>query len=72
MADNLFTVGEAAEKLGCHPGTLRNYDRFDIFKPERTAGGIRLYSIGLIAKIRYYREQRASRWSKSQEVKTGG
>lgn len=43
--DNFYTVSEAAEKLGLAPKTLRRWEDAGRFRPQRTVGGQRRYSV---------------------------
>ena len=40
----VYTIHVAAELLGCHPRTLRIYEKIGIIHPARTAKKYRLYS----------------------------
>jgi excisionase family DNA binding protein len=39
-----YKIGEAAEYLGVHRATLRNWDHSGVLKPKRTATGYRMYT----------------------------
>lgn len=38
-----FSIGIAAERIGIHPQTLREYERKGLVMPHRTSGGARRY-----------------------------
>jgi MerR family transcriptional regulator/heat shock protein HspR len=40
----VYTIGVAAELLGCHPRTLRIYEEVGLIRPKRTKKNYRLYS----------------------------
>lgn len=40
----VFTVAVAAELVGVHSQTLRNYEKIELLVPQRTQGGARRYS----------------------------
>ncbi len=42
--EGVYVISVAAELLGCHPQTLRGYERQGLLNPTRTPGGTRLYS----------------------------
>lgn len=48
----VFPIAVAAELAGMHPQTLRQYDRLGLVVPERTAGRVRRYSLGDVARLR--------------------
>ncbi|MEO9897767.1 MAG: helix-turn-helix domain-containing protein [Paracoccaceae bacterium] len=55
----MFTIGKASEQSGVNIETIRYYEREGIVpKPERSAGGRRLYSTDGIAKLRFVRRCR--------------
>ncbi|WP_415404046.1 MerR family transcriptional regulator [Tateyamaria sp. SN3-11] len=55
----MFTIGKASEQSGVNIETIRYYERAAIVpKPERSAGGRRLYSSDEIAKLRFVRRCR--------------
>ncbi|MCD4818074.1 MAG: MerR family transcriptional regulator [Candidatus Cloacimonetes bacterium] len=39
-----YLIGETAKKLSIHDQTIRNYERNNLIKPERTENGIRLFT----------------------------
>jgi DNA-binding transcriptional MerR regulator len=45
MTRNGFSIGRAAELVGCSPGTLRSYDRRGLVTPDRDELGHRIYSV---------------------------
>ena len=50
----VYVISVAAELAGCHPQTLRIYERKGLVQPARTGGGSRRYSeadIELLQKI---------------------
>ncbi len=50
----VYVISVAAELAGCHPQTLRIYERKGLVRPARTGGGSRRYSeadIELLRKI---------------------
>jgi DNA-binding transcriptional MerR regulator len=44
MAEELFLISVAAQRLGLHPQTLRKYERLGLVQPTRTMGSMRVYS----------------------------
>jgi MerR family transcriptional regulator/heat shock protein HspR len=40
----IYMISVAAELVGVHPQTLRQYEDKGLVRPKRTAGGTRLYS----------------------------
>ena len=60
MADErerpVYTMQVAAELLGAHPQTLRNYERAGLVRPRRSGGNQRLYSGGDIARLGHLRD----------------
>ena len=50
-----YTTGRAAEALGVRQAFLRSLDAADVVRPQRTAGGRRLYTrrqLALAARVR--------------------
>ncbi len=66
MADNnqpndfstraVYVISVAAELAGCHPQTLRIYERKGLLEPARTGGGSRRYSDQDIADLQRIQE----------------
>lgn len=56
----LYGISVAAELTGCTPETLRLYERRDLIKPARTAGGTRRYTDDDIRRIRRITELAAT------------
>ncbi len=52
QARPVYKIGEAAERLGTTPRTLRFYEEQGMLNPFRTARGTRLYSEDDIARLR--------------------
>jgi MerR family transcriptional regulator/heat shock protein HspR len=50
--DPVFAIAIAAELAGMHPQTLRQYDRLELVRPQRTAGQSRRYSMRDIVQLR--------------------
>jgi MerR family transcriptional regulator/heat shock protein HspR len=48
----VYVISVAAELVGMHPQTLRNYERSGLLDPSRTRGGSRRFSDDDIAKLR--------------------
>lgn len=48
----LYVISVAAELVGMHPQTLRNYERTGLLRPSRTRGGSRRFSDEDIAQLR--------------------
>jgi MerR family transcriptional regulator/heat shock protein HspR len=48
----VYVISVAAELVGMHPQTLRNYERTGLFRPSRTRGGSRRFSDEDIAALR--------------------
>jgi len=56
-----LSIGEVCRLTGIRPGTLRNWEeRYGLLKPERTAGGTRLYSRQDVERIREIQALRRS------------
>lgn len=47
-----YVISVAAQLVGMHPQTLRNYERTGLFRPSRTSGGSRRFSDEDIAQLR--------------------
>ncbi len=47
----VYVISVAAELAGCHPQTLRIYERKGLVRPARTTGGSRRYSEADIAHL---------------------
>ena len=47
----VYVISVAAELAGCHPQTLRIYERKGLVEPARTGGGSRRYSDEDIAQL---------------------
>ena len=47
-----YTISVAAELVGMHPQTLRMYESKGLVRPQRTAGGTRLYSESDVERLR--------------------
>jgi MerR family transcriptional regulator/heat shock protein HspR len=50
--DDPSTPFVAAQLLGMHPQTLRQYDRLGLVSPDRTSGRTRLYSMRDVLRLR--------------------
>ena len=50
--DALYTVSVAAQLVGMHAQTLRQYDRLGLVSPRRTSGRGRRYTAGDVQKLR--------------------
>jgi MerR family transcriptional regulator/heat shock protein HspR len=48
----VYVISVAAQLVGMHPQTLRNYERTGLFRPSRTSGGSRRFSDEDIAQLR--------------------
>lgn len=55
----VYVISVAAELVGMHPQTLRNYERSGLLDPSRTRGGSRRFSEHDIAQLRRIQELRA-------------
>ncbi len=51
MVEAVYVISVAAELAGCHPQTLRIYERKGLVQPARTGGGSRRYSDSDIAQL---------------------
>ena len=47
-----YMISVAAELVGMHPQTLRIYEQKGLIRPNRTAGGTRLYSDSDLERLR--------------------
>jgi MerR family transcriptional regulator, heat shock protein HspR len=52
MAEELFLISVAAQRLGLHPQTLRKYERLGLVQPSRTIGSMRVYSADELERLR--------------------
>jgi MerR family transcriptional regulator/heat shock protein HspR len=52
----VYVISVAAELVGMHPQTLRNYERSGLLDPTRTRGGSRRFSDDDIALLRRIQE----------------
>jgi MerR family transcriptional regulator/heat shock protein HspR len=52
----VYVISVAAELAGCHPQTLRIYERKGLVAPARTGGGSRRYSDDDIAQLQRIQE----------------
>ncbi|MDX1450046.1 MAG: helix-turn-helix transcriptional regulator [Acidimicrobiia bacterium] len=52
----VYVISVAAELAGCHPQTLRIYERKGLVEPARTGGGSRRYSDQDIADLQRIQE----------------
>lgn len=52
----VYVISVAAELAGCHPQTLRIYERKGLLEPARTGGGSRRYSDEDIAHLQHIQE----------------
>jgi MerR family transcriptional regulator/heat shock protein HspR len=50
--DPIYVISIAARLVGMHQQSLRYYERAGLVRPQRTQGGIRMYSNADIQKIR--------------------
>jgi len=48
----IYMISVAAELVGVHPQTLRQYEDKGLVRPKRTPGGTRLYSEADIERLR--------------------
>jgi MerR family transcriptional regulator/heat shock protein HspR len=48
----VYVISVAAELVGMHPQTLRNYERNGLLDPSRTRGGSRRFSDADLAQLR--------------------
>lgn len=48
----VYVISVAAELVGVHAQTLRNYERLGLVEPARSAGNIRLYSARDVHRLR--------------------
>ncbi len=56
VLEAVYVISVAAELAGCHPQTLRIYERKGLVQPARTGGGSRRYSDADIAQLRRIQE----------------
>ncbi len=52
----VYVISVAAELAGCHPQTLRIYERKGLLTPARTGGGSRRYSDADLARLQRIQE----------------
>jgi MerR family transcriptional regulator, heat shock protein HspR len=48
----IYMISVAADLVGMHPQTLRIYEQKGLVRPQRTAGGTRLYSEADVERLR--------------------
>jgi MerR family transcriptional regulator/heat shock protein HspR len=48
----VYVISIAAQLVGVHPQTLRNYERSGLLDPSRTSGGSRRFSDADLARLR--------------------
>jgi MerR family transcriptional regulator/heat shock protein HspR len=48
----MYMISVAADLVGMHPQTLRIYETKGLVRPQRTAGGTRLYSEADVERLR--------------------
>jgi len=48
----VYMISVVSEMLGVHPQTLRLYEREGFIRPQRTGGGVRLYSDEDVERVR--------------------
>jgi DNA-binding transcriptional MerR regulator len=53
---NKITVSKAAEKLGCHPETVRRLERRGILKAKRDYRNFRVFDLADVMRIKRERE----------------
>ncbi len=56
VLEAVYVISVAAELAGCHPQTLRIYERKGLLNPARTGGGSRRYSDADIEQLRRIQE----------------
>lgn len=55
--DAHFTIGELAARAGLTPDALRYYERLGVIpKAPRTAGGFRVYSADVLARLQFIKQ----------------
>jgi MerR family transcriptional regulator/heat shock protein HspR len=52
----VYVISVAAELVGVHPQTLRNYERSGLLDPSRSPGGSRRFSEADLARLRRIQE----------------
>ena len=59
MDNELITIGKVATETGCNIETIRYYEKENLLeKPERSAGGHRLYSRESVQRLFFVRRSR--------------
>src|SRR5512134_554009 len=57
---HLLRIGELSKRAGVSPDLLRAWERrYGLLRPERSAGGLRLYSSADVERVRAMREHLA-------------
>ncbi|GAB4573180.1 MAG: Hg(II)-responsive transcriptional regulator [Rhodothalassiaceae bacterium] len=60
----LWSRTEAAERVGCHPESLRYYERIGLMpEPHRLADGRRVYDATALARLKFILDARALHFS---------
>jgi MerR family transcriptional regulator, copper efflux regulator len=55
--DRNFTIGQLAARAGLTPDALRYYERLGVIpKAPRTAGGFRIYSADVLARLQFIKQ----------------
>lgn len=59
MSDHRLTIGKVAEQTGCKIETIRYYEREQLLaKPDRSAGGHRMYAQHHVQRLVFIRRSR--------------
>jgi DNA-binding transcriptional MerR regulator len=61
MANTVMTSGQAARRVGLSATALRDYEVRGILKPQRTAGGWRLYSEAQLKRLEAFLRKRLTK-----------
>jgi DNA-binding transcriptional MerR regulator len=56
-----LTIRDAAKQAGIAPGTLRNYERLGLIKPERDSAGRRVFTAVDVVQARRVAVERGKR-----------
>src|SRR3954469_14546536 len=61
MADTKLRIGELSKRSGVSPELLRAWERrYGLLEPVRTSGGLRLYSLDDLERVRLMQQHRAA------------
>jgi MerR family mercuric resistance operon transcriptional regulator len=66
MSERTATIGRVAQQTGCKIETIRYYEKEKLLKPDRTAGGHRLYDDNQVERVFIVKRSRELGFSLSE------